>query len=318
MNQATAADNAAIVTDRVPRAVAVIGVGVIGRSWLRVFTRAGCETRAWDPNAEALTRALRWHDEERGAADASVGQLQRCDSLEAALDGVEYVQENGPESLDHKQRIYRELDRLAPREAILASSTSAMDMSDIAQGLTGAWRCVVAHPVNPPHVVPVVEVLGGLQTRPAVVQQTAAFMRAVGQKPVVLNAFVPGFLLNRLQVALLREAINLVQRGVADTAAIDAVVQHGLGLRWALLGPFGVANTNADGGIREYLQRFAGSLDTLMRDLGDTPRLDPALVERIGEQTDADAAATPLAEIRRWRDRMVSAVVRLKRENPQP
>jgi 3-hydroxyacyl-CoA dehydrogenase len=314
----TDADGAAIAADRTPRSVAVVGVGVIGRSWLRVFTRAGCETRAWDPNADALTRALSWHDEAQQPDNSSAGRLLRCDALEEALDGVEYVQESGPESLEQKQRIYAELDRLASPDAILASSTSAMDMTDIARGLTGAWRCVVAHPVNPPHVVPVVEVLGGQQTRSVVVQQTAAFMRAVGQKPVVLNTFVPGFLLNRLQVALLREAINLVERGVADTAAIDAVVQHGLGLRWALLGPFGVANTNADGGIREYLERFAGSLDTLMRDLGDTPRLDRALVERIGGQTDADAAATPLAEIRRWRDRMVSDVVRLKRENPQP
>lgn len=311
------ADNAAIVADRPPAAVAVVGVGVIGRSWLRVFTRAGCVTRAWDPNAEVLSRALAWHDEEREPDQTSSGALVRCASLAEALEGVEYVQENGPESLDQKQRIYRELDRAASSETILASSTSAIDMSEIARDLTGAWRCVVAHPVNPPHVVPVVEVLGGQQTRPSIVQQTAAFMRAVGQKPVVLNVFVPGFLLNRLQVALLREAINLVERGVADTEAIDAVVQHGLGLRWALLGPFGVANTNADGGIREYLERFAGSLETLMRDLGGTPRMDRNLVERIGKQTDASNAA-PLVEIRRWRDRMVRDLVRLKRENPQP
>jgi 3-hydroxyacyl-CoA dehydrogenase len=314
----TDADGAAIAADRRPRSVAVVGVGVIGRSWLRVFTRAGCETRAWDPNAEALSRALAWHDEELRRDNSTASTLRRCDSLEEALDDVEYAQESGPELLEQKQRIYRELDRLAPREAILASSTSAMDMTDIARDLTGAWRCVVAHPVNPPHVVPVVEVLGGQLTRPAVVAQTAAFMRAVGQKPVVLNRYVPGFLLNRLQVALLREAISLVERGVADASAIDAVVQHGLGLRWALLGPFGVANTNADGGVREYLQRFAGSLETLMRDLGGIPRLDSTLVERIGEQTDANTGATPLAEIRRWRDRMVSDVVRLKRENPQP
>ncbi len=304
------------VVDRPPRAVAVVGVGVIGRSWVRVFTRAGSDTRAWDPNADALTRALSWHDEQMQSSSA--GRLLRCDSLDEALDGVEYVQENGPESLVQKQRIYAELDRLSSRDTILASSTSAIDMTEIARDLSGAWRCVVAHPVNPPHVVPVVEVLGGQQTRTDVVQQTAAFMRAVGQKPVVLNTFVPGFLLNRLQVALLREAINLVQQGVADTEAIDAVVQHGLGLRWALLGPFGVANTNADGGIREYLERFAGSLETLMRDLGGTPRLDRTLVERIGKQTDATTGETPLVDIRRWRDRMVQDLVRLKEENPQP
>ena len=309
-------DGAESVVERPPRAVAVIGVGVIGRSWLRVFTRAGCETRAWDPNADTLTRALAWHDEEQPDG-SSTGRLLRCNSLEEALDRVEYVQENGPESLEQKQRIYAELDRVASSETILASSTSAIDMTEIARDLAGASRCVVAHPVNPPHVVPVVEVLGGERTRPAVVQQTAAFMRAVGQKPVVLNTFVPGFLLNRLQVALLREAISLVDRGVADTEAIDAVVQHGLGLRWALLGPFGVANTNADGGVREYLERFGGSLAMLMNDLGETPRLDPTLVERIGEQTDANNTAS-LAELRRWRDRMVQSVVRLKDENPQP
>jgi L-gulonate 3-dehydrogenase len=309
-------DGAEGVVERPPRAVAVIGAGVIGRSWLRVFTRAGCETRAWDPNADALTRALAWHNEEQPSS-SSAEKLLRCDSLEHALDGVEYVQENGPESSAQKQRIYAELDRIASSDTILASSTSAIDMSEIARDLPGAWRCVVAHPVNPPHVVPVVEVLGGEQTKPAVVQQTAAFMRAVGQKPVVLNTFVPGFLLNRLQVALLREAISLVERGVADAQAIDAVVQHGLGLRWALLGPFGVANTNADGGVREYLQRFGGSLAMLMNDLGETPRLDPTLVERIGEQTDASNAAS-LPELRRWRDRMLQGVVRLKEENPQP
>ncbi len=310
-------EDAISVVDRPPRAVAVVGVGVIGRSWLRVFTRAGCETRAWDPNADALTQAVSWHSEELQRDNSTGGTLRRCDSLEEALDGVEYVQENGPESLAQKQRIYAALDRVAARDTILASSTSAIDMSEIARGLAGEWRCVVAHPVNPPHVVPVVEVLGGQNTRPAVVQQTSAFMRAVGQKPVVLNTFVPGFLLNRLQVALLREAISLVERGVADAQAIDAVVQHGLGLRWALLGPFGVANTNADGGVREYLQRFSKSLELLMNDLGDTPRLDAALIERIGQQTDANNAA-PLPEIRRWRDRMVQEVVWLKDENPQP
>jgi 3-hydroxyacyl-CoA dehydrogenase len=311
-------DDGAIKVDGLPRAVAVIGVGVIGRSWLRVFSRAGCETRAWDPNAETLARALAWHNEEVGRERSSAGAVRRCVSLEEALEGADYVQESGPESLEQKRRIYADLDRLAAGDTILASSTSAIDMTEISRDLSGAWRSVVAHPVNPPHVVPVVEVLGGQHTRPSVVQQTAAFLRAVGQKPVVLNTFVPGFLLNRLQVALLREAISLVERGVADAEAIDDVVQHGLGLRWAVLGPFGVANTNADGGVREYLERFAGSLETLMRDLGPTPQIDKALVDRIGALTDASYGTTPLVEIRRWRDRLVREVVRLKSADPRP
>jgi 3-hydroxyacyl-CoA dehydrogenase len=238
--------------------------------------------------------------------------------MAGALEGADYVQENGPESLDRKREIFKELDRIASPNVILASSTSAIDMTEIARDLAGASRCVVAHPVNPPHVVPLVEVLGGEKTDRAVVEQTAAFMRAVVQIPVVLNTFVPGFLLNRLQVALLREAINLVESGVADVQAVDAVVHHGLGLRWALLGPFGVANTNADGGVREYLTRFAASLQMLMQDLGPTPRIDSELIERIGRQTDASYSTAPLAELRRWRDRMVHEVVRLKGEVPQP
>ena len=301
-----------------PRTVAVIGVGVIGRSWLRVFTRAGCETRAWDPNAETLERALSWHDEERQRDDSTSPGPRRCSSMAEALEGADYVQESGPESLERKRSIYGELDRVASPNAILASSTSAIDMSEIARDLPGASRCVVAHPVNPPHVVPLVEVLGGAKTDSAIVEQTVAVMRAVGQIPVVLNTFVPGFLLNRLQVALLREAISLVERGVADVQSVDAVVRHGLGLRWALLGPFGVANTNADGGVREYLTRFAGSLQMLMEDLGPTPRIDDELIERIGRQTDASNSSASLADVRRWRDRMVHEVVRLKNEVPQP
>lgn len=310
---------------RRPR-VAIVATGVIGRSWARVFTRAGCLTTAWDPNPRTLAGAVAWHKDEvhrergNGVPDkgASDGTLVPCATLAEALNGAEYVQESGPETLDEKRAIYAELDALASPAAILASSTSTIDMTEIARGLKGASRCIVAHPVNPPHVVPAVEVLSGHDTSPAVVEATTALLRSAGQIPIVLRSFVPGFVLNRLQAALVREAVYLLERGVADADAIDAVVRDGLGLRWAILGVFGVANTNADGGVREYFERFGESYAALMTDLGSTPTFDAALVERIGQQTDAMEGGASVAAIQQWRDRMVRKVVALKRENPHP
>jgi L-gulonate 3-dehydrogenase len=309
-----------------PGCVAVIATGVIGRSWLRVFARAGCLTRAWDPNPDVLAAALAWcgeKSEPMSSRDANgvascPGQVIACRTLAEAVAGADYIQENGPETLDVKRALFRDLDRHAALGAIIASSTSAIDMTAIAEGVSGAARCVIAHPVNPPHVLPVVEVLGGRETDRAVVKAAVRVMRAVGQRPVVLNYFVPGFLLNRMQVALLQEAISLLERGVADVEAIDAVISDGLGLRWALMGPFGVANSNADGGIREYLRRYAATLQTLMDDLERAPTVGDAVIERIGQQTDAMERGAGRDMVQQWRDRLVRKLLQVKRDDPHP
>ncbi len=292
--------------------VAVVGCGVIGRSWMRVFTRAGMPVRVWDPSPEARVTALAWHDAEVTRDRRGGGGAVVASSLPAALDGVRWVQESGPESLDAKRALFAELDRHAPPEAILASSTSTLDMSAIAEGLPGARRCVVAHPVNPPHVVPAVEVLGGLHTDAAVVQAACDLLRSVGQVPVRMHRYVPGFLLNRMQAALVREAIALLEAGVADADAIDAVIRDGLGLRWALMGPFGVANTNADGGAREYFTRYGASFRMLMDDLAGSTTLTPELIERIGGGVDASYPGVPRERLREWRDRMVERITAMK------
>lgn len=298
--------------------VAVIGCGVIGRSWVRVFARAGCNVRLWDPDAAAVERALAWHGAEVAREGAGPGTAHAAATLQQALEGVTWVQESGPESLEAKRALFSDLDAAAPPDAVLASSTSALDMTAIAQGLRGAHRCIVAHPVNPPHVVPAVEVLGGTATNADTLARTVEMLRSVGQVPVVLRRYVPGFLLNRMQAALLREAISLVERGVADVDAVDAVIRDGLGLRWSLMGPFGVANTNADGGVREYFTRYAGSFRFLMDDLGETPMLDEALIERLGAETDRMVGDASREDIRAWRDRMVARITALKRSEPGP
>lgn len=293
--------------------VGVVGSGVIGRSWAAVFARAGCRTTVFDADESQLTRAMQWLQELRTPAWE---QVQPCASLDQLVDGVEYVQECGPEQLELKQRLFADLDRVAPRSAILASSTSAYDMRDIARQLRHPDRCVVAHPTNPPHVIPAVEVLGGDQTSPDTIARTCGLLAAVGQTPVTLKKHVHGFVLNRLQFALVREAVHLLKAGVADVEAIDTVVREGLGLRWALLGPFGVADTNNDQGVRGYFGGHEAWITNLMNQLGPTPTLEPELTERIGEALDRARGPVARADVRDWRDRMVLAIRRLKASHP--
>ncbi|MFN8668019.1 MAG: 3-hydroxyacyl-CoA dehydrogenase NAD-binding domain-containing protein [Gemmatimonadaceae bacterium] len=298
--------------------VAIVGSGVIGRSWIRVFTRAGHPVRVWDQNPVAVATALAWHAAECARDGQPSALVTGHDALAQAVRGAVWVQESGPEVLEVKRALFSALDAAAPPEAIIASSTSALDMTEIARDLSGGHRCIVAHPVNPPHVIPAVEVLGGAATSEVTRGRTLEMLRAVGQVPVPLRRFVPGFLLNRLQVALLREAIALVESGVAGVDEVDAVVRDGLGLRWALMGPFGVANTNADGGVRDYFGRFGGSITRLMNDLAPTPTLDAALIERLGAATDAMVEGASTADLAAWRDRLVTQLVALKRAHASP
>ena len=307
--------------------VAVVGAGVIGRSWIRVFARARYETRVWDPDPAQVEHAWEWvkadlkrarkqHGIRKRVARAEREQVVRCETLEQALDGVSWVQESGPERLEAKHAIFARLDQLAPPKAILASSTSALDMTAIADGLAAAPRCVVAHPVNPPHVVPVVEVVGGARTDPLVLRRAVRFLERVGQTPVLLQRYVPGFFLNRMQAALVREAVHLAKEGVATPAAIDAVIRDGLGLRWALMGPFGVGNTNADGGIREYFGRYREAFETLSQDLCPDLSLTPEIVEHVAKAVDGFWRGVPREDQQAWRDDMVLRIRDLKAAHP--
>lgn len=310
------------------RRVAVVATGVIGRSWIVVFARAGCDVAVFDANPEQLDAAMAWFRAERKALrDAGVltkrearawkERVRAAASLADAVADADYVQESGPEQLEVKQALLAEIDALAPARTIIGSSTSAIDMTEIAAGLPGASRCIVAHPVNPPHVVPAVEILGGVETTRQVVKRTIAFHKAIGQVPVLLKRFTPGFLLNRMQAALIREAVDLVRSGVADVEAVDDSIRAGLGLRWALMGPFGVANTNADGGVREYFTRYGGAYHMLWDDLSTAVRFDPQLVDQLGRDADR-VLGTDRQGQRTWRDRLVTAIRQHKIEDPAP
>ena len=304
------------------QSVAVIGAGVIGRSWVQVFARAGCKVRVYDADPDRVRRALEWLQEDlaervaEGTLSAArvrtvLARVRPAGSLEEALAGADYVQESGPESLEAKRALYQAIDRCAPARTVIGSSTSAIDMTKIARGLAGARRCIVVHPVNPPHVIPAVEILGGKQTSPRVTKDVVGFMRELGQTPVLLHRYAPGFVLNRMQAALVREAIDLVASGVCDVEAVEDSIRDGLGLRWALMGPFGVANTNADRGVEEYFTMYGPSYAALWRDLNVAVRLERPLLKRIGRQT-GRLAPEPLSTQRTRRDRMVEAIRSLK------
>jgi 3-hydroxyacyl-CoA dehydrogenase len=313
----------------VPGAVSLIGCGVIGRGWIRVFASSRVKVRLYDASAATCDRAIDWLEQDL-AADISDGFIAKAErdivlahvevapGITDALSGVEYVQESIPEVLELKQELFRQLDSIAAPNVILASSTSALDISLIAQGLSGARRCVMAHPFNPPHLLPVVEVLGTTQTDPAIVQRACSILAACGQLPVRMNRYVRGFLGNRIQAAVVREALHLVETGVADPIAVDAVIRDALALRWATIGNFGANHTNADSGIAEYFRLYGDAYREMMADLDSTPpRFAMDVLEGIGRAVEQREHVPDTAALRRKRDVMLKKLARLKREQEQ-
>lgn len=302
--------------------VAIVGAGLIGRAWAVVFARAGWAVRLTDPHGPTLDaapglirdelRALQAH----GLVDDPEGSAARVNvagSLSDAVTPASFVQENGPETVEAKQALFAELDRLASPDTILASSTSAIVASRFTEDLPGRARCLVGHPVNPPHLVPVVELCGASWTSPAIIERARAVYRGIGQVAVTVNREVEGFVLNRLQGALLAEAFRLVGEGVISPEDLDETVRNGLGLRWSFLGPFGTIELNAPGGIADYCARYTGFYKRLASDPAG-----PAVYE--GANADRVIAAWPhapspdrLADRTRWRNERLAALAAHKR-----
>jgi 3-hydroxyacyl-CoA dehydrogenase len=248
------------------RRVAVVGAGLIGRAWSMIFARAGWQVALHDPVPAALEAAPRLCAQ--GLAElarhglcadpeAAARLIAVTGSLTEALAGADFVQENGPEDAATKRAIFAELDFLAAPDCILASSTSAIPCSAFTEGLAGRARCLVAHPVNPPHLVPVVELSGAPWTAEATIERARAIFAGIGQAPITVKREIEGFVLNRLQGALLAEAFRLVQDGYVSPQDLDTTVAQGLGLRWSFLGPFATIELNAPGGIPDYCARYA-------------------------------------------------------------
>jgi 3-hydroxyacyl-CoA dehydrogenase len=302
--------------------IAVIGAGLIGRAWAMVFARAGHPVKLWDNDAGAVPKALGLIEEAVREMHgfglvtedprAISARVVSAATLAEALKDADYVQENTSERVDVKRQVYAHMDAAAPPSCILASSTSTIPTSVFSEGLKGRHRCIVAHPVNPPHVVPVVELSPALWTAPEVVQRCAALHETVGQVPIVVKKEVQGFILNRLQAALLNEAWRLVKEDYVTVDDLDKCLKDGLGLRWSFMGPFETIDLNAPGGVPDYAQRYGPVLYEMMKDVKIAP-WDEALIAKVTAERRKVMPQAQHAEREAWRDRRLMALIAHKR-----
>ena len=292
------------------RTAAVLGAGTIGLSWAALFAAHDMDVRVQDPRPdlqEQLDGALAQLAPLLG--EGLGDRVSVAADLEAAVDGVDVVQENGPERLDLKQELWARVEAAAPASALLLSSTSGLMPSDMAARMREPGRLLVGHPFNPPHVVPLVEVVPGAQTPPEGAQAAADFYRSLGKVPVVLRKEIGGFVANRLQSALFRESVNLVLQGVVTPEELDRVVTESVGVRWATAGPFESYHLGGGpGGIRHLLEHLGPGMARRWKDLGQ-PELTPELVDQVSRDTEARFADAPYDVRTVQRDRVQLAVL---------
>jgi 3-hydroxyacyl-CoA dehydrogenase len=309
-----------------PTIAAIIGAGLVGRAWAMVFARAGWQVRLYD-NVAAQLDLARGHiatslTEQQAAglvgdAEGAIARVSMVARIEDAVANVSWVQENLPEQVDVKRDIFRTLDALAPTDAVLASSTSAIPASQFTEALAGRARCLVAHPVNPPHLVPIVELCGAPWTSPAVIEQAKRVYAELGQVPIVVRREVDGFILNRLQGALLSEAMRLVGEGYVSAEDLDKTVCDGLGLRWSFMGPLATIELNAPGGVADYCARYSGFYRRLAAAPPASAVWDAANAEKVAAALGTPAGPRDLAARTRWRDRRLMALAAHKRDQSE-
>jgi 3-hydroxyacyl-CoA dehydrogenase len=303
------------MTDR----IAVIGTGTIGASWAALFLAHGHDVAASDPapGAEAFLRRFVDNAWPALAAlglvveGASAQRLTFHADVADAVRGARFVQENGPEREDAKIALFAAIDAAAPPETVIASSSSGLLISRITQACKHPERCVIGHPFNPPHLIPLVEVVGGEKTAPRAIEAAMAFYRSVGKRPIHIRKEVRGHVANRLQAALWREAVHLVAEGVVSVEDADAAIAYGPGLRWALMGPhltFHLAG--GEGGMANFMAHLAPAVESWMDDLG-APRLSEPVQKQIIEGVAAEAGARSIADLRRWRDRKLIEILKV-------
>jgi 3-hydroxyacyl-CoA dehydrogenase len=300
--------------------VAIIGTGVIGASWAAQFLAKGLDVVATDiaPNAEESLRRFvdaAWPALERLglAAGASRSRLSFTTDMAEAVAGADLVQENGPERIEFKQQLYGQLDTLLPPDVIIASSSSGLTMSAIQSGCPNhPERCVIAHPFNPPHLVPLVEIVGGAKTSEETIQRAAAFYTALGKQTVRLHKEVPGHVANRLQAALAREVYYLVDQGVVSVADVDTALSWGPGLRWGIMGQVALNHLGGgQGGMEHFLAQFTGPLTAWWKVLG-SPELTPDLQQKLIEGVHAEVGARSIDDLAAERDEVLLGLLELR------
>ncbi|KAM4859772.1 lambda-crystallin homolog [Thomomys bottae] len=307
--------------------VVIVGSGLIGRSWAMLFASGGFKVKLYDIEQQQITNALEnirkemksleQSDSLKGSltAEQQLSLISGCANLTQAVEGAVHIQECVPENLELKRKIFAQLDRIVDDRVILSSSSSCLLPSKLFVGLAHVKQCIVAHPVNPPYYVPLVELIPHPETAPATMDLTHALMRKIGQTPVRVLKEIDGFVLNRLQYAVISEAWRLVEEGIVSPSDLDLVMSDGLGMRYAFIGPLETMHLNAEG-VMSYCDRYSEGMRRVLKTFGPIPEFSRATVEKVNQDMCLKVPDDPehLSARRQWRDDCLMRLAKLKNQ----
>jgi carnitine 3-dehydrogenase len=305
--------------DKQVRRIAIIGTGVIGASWAAQYLARGFDVIATNPNSDAESKLRKNIDaawKELTMIGLSPGatrdRLTFTSDMKEALSEADFVQENAPERPDFKIKLFADIDDVTPSDSIIASSSSGITMSVIQSDCKHPERCVIGHPFNPPHMIPLVEVVGGNKTSPEAIQQAMAFYAAIGKKPINLRKELPGHAANRLQAALYREVVYLIEQGILSVEDADAAVSWGPGLRWGVMGPSLLWHLGGgEGGIRHFMEQLMDPLAAMMKNL-ENPELTDELKQTITQGVLREAGNRSVEQLAQEESEMLLGLLRLR------
>ena len=300
--------------------IAIVGTGLIGASWAALYLARGFDVIATDPAPNAEANLRRFVDaawEELAALGfapkASRNRLAFTLNMKEAVSSADFIQENGPERQDFKIKLFADIDAATPIDSIIASSSSGLTMSVMQSACKHPERCVIGHPFNPPHVIPLVEIVGGAKTSPEAIQQAISFYSSIGKKPIHLRKEVAGHVANRLQAALYREVVHLIEQGVVDVADADAAVCWGPGLRWGVMGPSLLFHLGGgQDGIRHFMEHLSGPLAAIWKDLGPITEFSSAAKQTIIEGALQEAGDRSIEQLEQERDDVLLGLLNLR------
>src|SRR6266571_2677936 len=299
--------------------IAIVGTGVIGASWATQYLARGFDVVATDPAPNAEANLRKYVDEAWKqitiiglTPGASKDRLSFTSSMKDALSKADFVQENGPERPDFKIKLFADMDEATPPDSLIASSSSGITMSVMQSACKHPERCVVGHPFNPPHIIPLVEVVGGSKTSPEAIQQAMTFYASIGKKPILLRKELPGHVANRLQAALYREVMYLIEQGVLSVADADDAVSWGPGLRWGVMGPSLQWHLGGGaGGIKHFMEHLMDPLAGMMKVLG-TPDITPHLKQTVIDGVLHEAAGRSVDQLAKKENEVIIGLLRLR------
>ncbi|XP_039329237.1 lambda-crystallin homolog isoform X1 [Saimiri boliviensis] len=305
--------------------VVIVGSGLIGRSWAMLFASGGFEVKLCDIEQQQIRNALENIRKEMESleqagslkgplsAEEQLSLISGCPSIQEAAEGAVHIQECVPEDLELKKKIFAQLDSIVDDRVTLSSSTSCLMPSKLFAGLAHVKQCIVAHPVNPPYYVPLVELVPHPETAPTTVDRTYALMKKIGQCPVRVQKEVDGFVLNRLQYAIISEAWRMVEEGIVSPSDLDLVMSEGLGMRYAFIGPLETMHLNAEG-MLSYCDRYSEGMKRVLKTFGPIPEFSRATAEKVNQGMCLKVPDDPehLAARRQWRDGCLMRLAKLK------